>query len=242
MENTGYIALSRQMAMSRQMDVIANNMANMNTPAYQGESMMFVEYLQKTPNGEQTSFVQDIALVRNLTEGQKISTKNDLDLAIAGKGFFEIETELGTRYTRNGTFQLNADGELVTSQGDKVLGEDDQPIVFPPGTGRITIARDGTTSTENGQIGRLRVVRFENQQALIKGANGLYEADGQQPEKAEDAEVLQGMIEGSNVQGITEMTSLINAARSYASAAKIVKDEHERLRRAIQTLGAAPRG
>ena len=241
MENTGYIALSRQMAMSRQMDVIANNMANMNTPAYQGESMMFVEYLQKNPDNEQFSYVQDIALVRNVTEGQKISTKNDLDVAIAGKGFFEIESELGMRYTRNGIFQLNSEGELVTSQGDKVMGEGSSPIVFPPSTDRITIARDGTISTEAGQIGRLNVVRFENEQAMIKGANGLYDADGQEAQEAEDAEILQGMFEGSNVLAIREMTTLIKAARSYAGAAKMIKSEHERLRRAIQTLGSTPR-
>src|SRR3546814_4167301 len=82
MENAGYIALSRQMVLRREMDVIANNMANLNTPAYKGQSMLFVEYLETSDSGEKMSFVQDISLVRNLTEGQMSSTENPLDLAI----------------------------------------------------------------------------------------------------------------------------------------------------------------
>ena len=239
MENTGYIALSRQMTLRRQMDVIANNMANMNTPAYKGQSMLFVEYLETSDSGEKMSFVQDVALVRNLAEGQMTSTTNQLDVAISGDGYFEIDTPTGPRYTRNGVFQLNADGELVTSSGERVLGDGGNAITLPPNSSDITITRDGTVSTDQGPAGRLRLVRFDNEQALVKLANGLYDAEGQDALPAEDAEVMQGMVEGSNVQGIIELTRMIETVRQYSSAGKMVNDEHERQRRAIQSLGGS---
>jgi len=237
MENAGYIALSRQMVLRREMDVIANNMANLNTPAYKGQSMLFVEYLETADNGEKMSFVQDISLVRNLTEGQMTSTENPLDLAIAGDGYFEVETPVGTRYTRNGVFQLNAAGELVTSSGQNVLGEGGNPITLPPNSRDVTVTGDGTISTDQGPAGRLSIVRFEDEQAMVKLADGLYDADGQDALPVEDAEVMQGMVEGSNVQGIIELTRMIETVRSYTNTGKLVNDEHERLRRAIQSLG-----
>jgi len=237
MENAGYIALSRQMTLRREMDVIANNMANLNTPAYKGQSMLFVEYLDTSDTGEKVSFVQDITLVRNLTEGQMTTTENPLDLAIAGNGYFEVETPVGSRYTRDGVFQLNAAGELVTSSGQRVLGEGGTPITLPPNSSDVTITRDGTISTNLGPAGRLRVVRFEDEQAMVKMADGLYDADGQDPQPAEGAEVIQGAIEGSNVQGIIEITKMIETVRNYSATGKLVNDEHERLRRAIQSLG-----
>jgi flagellar basal-body rod protein FlgF len=236
MENAGYIALSRQMVLRREMDVIANNMANLNTPAYKGQSMLFVEYLETSDNGEKMSFVQDISLVRNLTEGQMTTTENPLDLAIAGDGYFEVETPVGTRYTRNGVFQLNAAGELVTSSGQQVLGEGGNPITLPANSRDVTVTRDGTISTDQGPVGRLSIVRFEDEQAMVKLADGLYDADGQDPLANEDAEVVQGMIEGSNVQGIIELTKMIETVRHYSATGKMVNDEHERLRRAIQSL------
>lgn len=237
MENAGYIALSRQMVLRREMDVIANNMANLNTPAYKGQSMLFVEYLETSDSGEKMSFVQDISLVRNLTEGELTSTENPLDLAISGNGYFEVETPVGPRYTRNGVFRLNAEGQLVTAGGQPVLGEGGTPITLPPNSADVTVTRDGTVNTEQGPAGRLRVVRFEDEQTMVKLADGLYDADGQDPLPAEDAQVMQGMVEGSNVQGIIELTRMIETVRSYSSAGKLVNDEHERLRRAIQSLG-----
>ncbi|MGF1591688.1 MAG: flagellar basal-body rod protein FlgF [Kiloniellaceae bacterium] len=237
MENAGYIALSRQMVLRREMDVLANNMANLNTPAYKGQSMLFVEYLETTGSGEKMSFVQDVALVRNLTEGQMTATGNSLDLAISGDAYFEVETPVGPRYTRNGVFQLNGDGELVTSSGQRVLGEGGTAIALPPNSADVTITGDGTVSTDQGPAGRLRLVRFEDQQAMVKLADGLYDADGQDPLPPEGAEVVQGMIEGSNVQGIIELTRMIETVRSYSNTGRLVNDEHERLRRAIQSLG-----
>ena len=237
MENPGYIALSRQMALRTNMDIIAHNLANMNTPAFRGEGLMFSEYLDKVEGGEKISMVQDLSILRDLRPGQMTTTQNPLDLAISGNGYFAIETEFGERYTRNGVFQLNGDGELVTSQGHIVQGDVGGAIVIPPDAGTITIAKDGTISTEDGQIGKLRLVSFENEQMLQRLANGLHDPMGEQPVDAEDAEIIQGMIEGSNVAGVVEMTKMMAVMRSYQSASRFAEQEHERQRRAIQDLG-----
>ncbi len=247
METPGYIALSRQMVLRRQLDVIANNIANMDSPGYRGESMMFVEYLadtkDKVPAGlRKISYVQDIASVRDLSEGAKTVTDNPLDLAINGNGYFAIESENGERYTRNGAFMLDGDGQIVTTSGLPLLNDNGQPMVIPPSAGRIDVARDGTVSyhdQEGGdvvEVGRIQIVQFENEYALKKDAQLMFRADGQEPLPAEDAEILQGFIEKSNVKGVVEMTRLMQTVNSYQSAGRVVEAEHERQRRAIQTL------
>lgn len=238
MENTGYIALSRQSVLRRKMDIIANNLANMTTPAFKGEDMMFVEHLKKTGNNDRVSLVQDLALLRNLNAGPMSKTDNPLDLAINGDGYFAVETPDGERYTRNGTFQLNQDGQIVTTQGDLVLGIDGNAITIPPNEPHISVARDGSISAGETLIGRIQIVGFENEQELEKLSNSMYARGNQEPQAAEGSEIAQGMIEGSNVQGIVEMTKMITTVRSYASTSKLVDQEHERQRRAIQVLAS----
>jgi flagellar basal-body rod protein FlgF len=247
METPGYVALSRQAALRRELDIIANNIANMDTPAFRGESMLFVEHLADTkdraPVGlRKISYVQDIATVPDLAEGAKVATDNPLDLAINGKGYFVVEGEEGERYTRNGNFMRDADGQIVTTGGLPVLNDAGQPMILPDTAGRVDVARDGTVSyhDQNGgavvRLGRLQIVAFENEYALKKDAEALFRAENQDPQPAQDAEVLQGFVEKSNVKGVVEMTKLIHTVNSYQSAGKLVDAEHERQRRAIQTL------
>lgn len=239
MEIPGYVALSRQAALRREIDLVANNLANLNTTGYRGESMLFVDFLQDTGSdlGE-VAFVQDRAVVRDLRPGPLRATGNPLDLAIAGEGYFSVETPDGEeRFTRDGGFTLDARGRIVTSAGDPVLDRRGQPIALPPEAESIQVARDGSVSTEAGLVGRLKVTAFDNAQQLTKEAGGLYAA-GEDVARAPaaDAAVRQGMLEASNVEGVVEMTRLIELVRSYQSAAKLAESEHERQRRAIQTL------
>src|SRR6185312_11727364 len=152
MENATYVALSSQMAIQRQMDVVANNLANASTPAFKGEEMLFSQYLVR-PSGQRSpiAFVQDAGTVRDLREGPITQTGNPLDLAISGQGYFAVQTPLGVRYTRNGHFQLDSQGQIVTSQGYPVLTNSGQPLVVPANTHGITVATDGTVSV--GQDG-----------------------------------------------------------------------------------------
>jgi flagellar basal-body rod protein FlgF len=240
MENTTYIALSRQAALWRQMEVVANNMANANTPAYKGEQMMFREYLLPTRSsdrafGGKLSFVQDIGIMRNTAEGPLVKTDNPLDIALHGDGYFQIETEAGMRYSRNGHFRLDETGMLVTSQGFAVMDTRDQPIIFAPNEKTIAISPDGTVTTETGRVAAIKVVRFANEQDLRKSGDGLYDTN-QEAQIVERPNMVQGMMEESNVQPIAEMTRMISVLREYEHNQKMIEVEHDRTMKAMQIL------
>ncbi len=240
MENTSFIALSRQGTLRRQMSVIANNIANMNTTGFKGEKMMFIQHIVKTPSSDRLgqdrlAFVRDIATVRDTSEGPLKRTGNPLDVAISGDGYFVVETPSGELYTRNGHFRMDETGQLVTQNGDPVLSDGGQPFFFSPEDTDITISRDGTVSTENGTLGRLRVVSFENKQDLRMVAGGLM-ASNKTAEDMDSPDLVQHMLEGSNVQPIIEMTRMIETQRSYDGAKKLIDREDERIKRMINEL------
>jgi len=236
MENSLIIALSRQSVLSRQMDVIATNLANLETAGFKAENMIFTELLEQTAEGEVLSLVHDVSFVRDLSEGPMVGTQNPLDLAIHGQGYFVVDTPDGERYTRHGVFQLDDGGQIVTTEGHPVLNNGGAPIVVPLDTSTITITRDGTISADAQEIGQIKLVSFENPQALSKIGSGLYEAIGQTPTTDPDSEVLQGMVENSNVKGVVEMTRMIDTVRSYQAAAKLADTEHQRILDAIEAL------
>ena len=241
MENTAFIALSRQSALGRQLSVVANNIANMNTTGFKGEKMMFVEHLVRSRGGDRVmglklSYVRDIATVRDTSEGPLVTTGNPFDLAIRGDGYFVIETDKGEQYTRNGRFSLNEEGELVTSQGNPVLSDNGNPFVFGPGDRDVTISRDGTVSTKNGQLGKIRIVSFENQQQSQVTAGGLLSTRAR-AEDVEQPNMIQGALEGSNVQPIIEMAEMIRIQRSYDSVKNFIQREDDRIKRMVKDLG-----
>ena len=241
MENTAFIALSRQSALGRQLSVVANNIANMNTTGFKGEKMMFVEHLVRSRGGDRIlgpklAYVRDIATMRDTSEGPLMTTGNPFDLAIRGDGYFVIDTENGERYTRNGRFRLDEEGQLVTGLGDPVLSDSGNPFVFGPGDRDVTISRDGTVSTKNGQLGKIRVVSFENQQQSEVAAGGLLSS--QLPsEDVEGPDVVQGALEGSNVEPIIEMAQMIRVQRSYDSVKNFIEREDDRIKRMVKDLG-----
>jgi len=243
MENPSYIALSHQMALRRQMDVIATNIANSSTPSFKAERLMFEELVAgKAPypasGGPRRglSFVNEAGMLRDTTDGGMIQTGNTLDLAINGAGYFVVETPAGPRYTRNGNFRLDQDGRIVTNDGYALLDGQNQPIRVRPGETRIEISAKGAVATESGEVGRIRIVAFEDEQSLRKMGSGLYDTD-QDPQPAGPAtDVRQGMIEGSNVKSVVEITTMMEVMRRYQSAQKMIDSEHELHRRAIEKL------
>jgi flagellar basal-body rod protein FlgF len=218
------------------MDVIATNLANLTTTAFKAEQMIFAEQITETAEGEFISIVHDVSFVRDLEEGPTTGTNNPLDLAIHGEGYFVVETPDGPRYTRHGVFQVNDSGQITTTDGNPVLNTGNAPILVPPNTAILDIARDGTISADTAEIGRFQVVRFENEQALKKLGNSLYDAETQNPEPAPGTEVLQGIVENSNVTGVTEMTRMIDTVRAYQAAAQLTDTEHQRILDAIEAL------
>jgi flagellar basal-body rod protein FlgF len=235
MEMLSYIALSRQMAVNRQMEVVANNLANMNTTAFRGENILFEEFLQGS-GSRKSSFVQDYGMLRDLREGEMKPTGGPLDFAVSGKGFFTVETPEGPRYTRNGQFRLDAQGKLTSNEGFPILDDGGRPIVIDARDGQPQVAKDGTINTQRGgKVARIALVSFQNEMAMRKTEGSLYTTD-EQPTETTDGKVLQGMIENSNVVPIVEMTRMIELSRTYQASQKLMQDDHERLRKAIDRL------
>lgn len=245
MDNSLLISLSHQLASYRSMDVIANNLANVSTPAFQREEPTFQEYVTQVPPAEgqtgiQTlSFVQDAGVVRDLSEGHLDTTNAPFDLAIHGQGYFVVQTSGGERYTRNGHFTLDASGQIVTSNGDPVQG-DGGPITITPDDGDVHIAQDGTVSGKNGEIGKIRIVDFANPRALVKEGASLYAANGQSPASADNFLLESGMLETSNVQPVIEISHMIEVMRAYQATATLSQTQEDLMRQAIDKLGSMP--
>ena len=244
MENSIYTGLSLQIALQAKMDLIANNIANLNTPGYKGQNMVFTEYIAKTDNGEKPkdnlSMVLDFGHYQNTQAGPIQATGNPLDVALQGPGWFGVQTPEGTMYTRAGNFQINNNGELVTGTGLLVAGEGGGTITIPPDAREVKISNDGTIATDQGQIGRIGVFEFTNEQDLEAAGNGLYKAPANDPgAAAQNTQVLQGMLEGSNVQPVLEMTRMIDTLRSYQNTQRMLQNEHDRERTMIQRMTRA---
>jgi len=240
METVTYIATSRQMALKNKVDVIANNIANMSTTGYKRQRMIFEEFLvkphQTNPrNDGPYTMVLDAGTYRQDEQGALHRTDNPLDVALQGEGYFNVRTANGTRFTRAGSFALNDQRELVTQSGLPVLGTNGNELRVPAGASRITITADGTISSDAGQIGQLQISQFTRPQELVEEGDGLYSAV-ETAIDAEDVQVMQGMLEKSNVQPIVEMTDMIDAMRAYQSVVNILQTDHERQRTANQRL------
>jgi flagellar basal-body rod protein FlgF len=254
MQNTLLIGLSRQVALKRELDVVANNIANMNTPGFKGDGAVFEEYVSETARSgdlpgrdSRVSFVRDRATWVDLSQGAIERTGNMLDVAIEGRGFLAVQTPRGERYTRNGALQINAGGELVTSEGYQVLGESG-PITLQPTDSRITISRDGTISVREGgnatteaQRGKLRLIAFEQAGRLQKDGAGTFKApEDATPQADTQSRLVQGAIEKSNVRGVVEISRMIEVTRSYAHVATMLAQQTELKQSALSKLAEVP--
>lgn len=236
MENSIYLALSRQMVLSTNMDIVANNIANLGTHGFRGQNPVFEEYLSDPRDGDDPlSFVYDYGQYETTTPGSFEQTGNPFHVALNGPGFVGIQAPGGvTAYTRDGNFQKTQDGTLVTSAGFPVIG-DGGPIVIPDSATSISIDEKGVVSSQDGAIAQLMVVEFDNTQDLEAMGNNLYRTDS--PSRpAENTIVANGYLEGSNVQPVVEMTRMVEILRSFQSTQRLLDGEHERLRSAIQVL------
>lgn len=239
MENATYIGLSRLSTMRREMDAIANNLANMNSNAYKGERVMFEEFLKGPNQKEKSSFVNDFGVLRDFRAGKLEQTGNTFDVAISGNGYLTVDTPQGRRYTRDGHLRLDADRRLVTAGGHPVLDNRDREIILPPDAqgGTPAISSDGTINIGQQQVAKIDLVTFDSEQELRKTAQGLY-ATAQEPKAAvAGSTLIQGMLEASNVEPIIEMTNMMELLRQYEGTKNLLDGEHERLKMAIQRLG-----
>ena len=243
MENAQLITLSRATALNRQMNIVANNVANVNTTGYKSENLLFEEFISPEGSAEafktgdrDLSFVLDDRTVGNFATGTLETTGSQLDVAIQGDGFFAVQTPAGERYTRAGSFTLDPTGQLTTHDGNPVLGEGG-PIVFDASDTQVTIASDGTITGANGEIGRLRVVNFEDPQQLNRVGSTLFSAEDAQQIATENTKVVQFTLENANVDAISQISQMIEVQRAYDELANIMREQNDLRETAIQRLG-----
>lgn len=238
MENALLVGLSAQIALRRNMDIIANNLANVSTTGFKRETPMFEELLAPVQadnaSMREISFVRDWGILRDMTSGALLQTGSAFDVAVEGDGMLVVRTAEGDRYTRDGHMKLDAQGTIVTSNGDPIIGEGG-PITLPQGTTEIKIAQDGTISTKEGPLGRLSIVAFPPG-ALHKQGKNLYSAEGT-PDQPKNTRVLQGMIERSNVEPVYEMTQMIEVLRAYQHSTETLNTTDELIRKALNRIG-----
>ncbi|GBR32551.1 flagellar basal-body rod protein FlgF [Gluconobacter kondonii] len=241
MENSTYIALSRMDAQQRAMSVVADNMSNASTVGYKRENVLFSDFLShqhgsKQAEGADTeSYTQDRATYRDFQQGDMQSTGNPLDLALGGEGYFQVRTANGVRLTRAGRFEEQQDGAVVDESGNALLDRDGQPIVIPQTDHRITISADGVISTETGEQGQIGIVTAQDDNKLQAEGSRLLRTD--QPTTAvERPNIVQGMVEGSNVQMMTEVTKMMEIQRNFQFMAQFVDAEATRQKNAIDKI------
>jgi flagellar basal-body rod protein FlgF len=254
MENALLIGLSRQMVLSHELDVVANNIANVDTTGYKSDRAAFSEYLTTgaanqrfSGRDRRMSFVEDRATWIDYSPGALTRTGDPLNVAIDGKGYFTVQTPRGQRYTRNGAFGVNGTGQLVTSEGYQVLG-DGGPITFQPTDHDISISQSGIitvregASTTDSQRGKLQLASFARPQALQKDGSSTFMApNGVNPDPAPtNTRVVQGSIEKSNVNAVAEMARMIEITRSYSDIAAILQQQGDQRRNALQQLSQLP--
>ena len=232
MENSTYILTTSQRALRQRLEVISNNIANMNTPGFKADRATFRDVLAKTSPGGREYYAQTQGTFTDFREGAMTPTANQFDVALGQDGFLVVDTPAGERYTRSGRLQLNADRQLVTAAGNPIQGQGG-PITIPEGTSQVLINKDGSITANEQNIDRLRVVRFEDNAALQKTYGNMYVAAAE-PVDMENPNVLQGMLESSNVQAIAEVTEMMGVLRSYQSVSKTVQKEDGRIKKMIE--------
>jgi flagellar basal-body rod protein FlgF len=243
MQPSNLILLSGQMALSQAMDVVANNVANASTTGFKREGIEFDALLSSpSPDKPALHFVVDRATYRDTSSGPITTTNNPLDIAIHGSGYFQVQQPDGSMaYTRAGSFQLNPDGQIVTLSGLPLMGDGGQAITLPNTVSELNISGDGfiTARTDNGkdlaQLGKLSVVQFDNDQQMQSAGNGLY-TTSQSPQTATNSSFVQGAVEQSNVQPVTEITTMIRIMRSYEQVTNMISMENARHSNALDKL------
>lgn len=235
MENAGYVTLTRQSGLMREMEIIAHNIANAATTGYRQQGLVFSEFVKAIDDNESLSMAAARIKKTSQSQGTLTQTGNTLDLAIEGQGFFQLETPDGVRLTRAGAFNVDATGDIVTSDGYRVLDAGGAPINVPQGQSDVQVAADGTVSLGERLLGQIGVVEPEAGADLEREAGVLFKTDAAL-ELSEDGQVLQGHLEGSNVDAISQLTRMIEVQRAYEIGQKLLDMDHEQTRNALQTL------
>ncbi|MGX0974696.1 flagellar basal-body rod protein FlgF [Roseovarius sp. MBR-51] len=235
METAGYTTLTRQSGLLRELQVVANNIANAATTGYRQEGLIFSEFIKRSEGGPSLSMAQGNVRMTSTVQGPLTPTGGTLDLAIEGEGFFLIETPSGERLTRAGAFTLSAQGDLVTPDGFRVLDAGGAPVFLPPDAKSIGLSPDGTLSDNGRPLAQIGLVRPIDSLDMIRQDGVLFRTNGGF-EPVEDGRVLQGFLEGANVDPIGQIARMIEVQRAYEMGQSFLDSENERVMTALDSL------
>ncbi len=235
MDASGYVTLSRQSGLLSQMDAIANNIANASTTGFKREGTLFSEYVARAGDGPSLSIGFGNTRVVDLQQAGISATGGSLDFAIEGEGFFMVQTPQGNMLTRAGSFMPGADGTLQTADGFPVLDGSGTSIFIPPDAKTIGVAEDGTISADGTPLSKLGLWGPSDPLTLTHQQGTLFSAASYQP--AEGGKIIQGHLEDSNVDPVSEVAKMISVQRAYELGQSFLDREDDRARTVIQTLG-----
>ena len=241
-----YNLASGMLTQNRNLDVISNNITNSLTPGFKKDTMTSStfqeEMIARTGNLDKSTpqTLNSMAMMRVATgtvtdfqQGQLEETGNALDVALTSDGFFQIQTENGYVYTRNGSFSIDDQGYLALSEVGRVMGNNGAIYL---GTDEIQIDSSGTISLPDGTVaGTIAVVNFEDKTQLEKAENGVFTANAQG--NAINGTMTQGSVEQSNVDAIDEMIGMMESQRALQSAAQVLKIYDEMMSKAVNDIG-----
>ncbi|MEL6921132.1 MAG: flagellar hook-basal body complex protein [Pseudomonadota bacterium] len=235
MDNTGYITLSRQSGLMREMQIVANNIANTATTGYRQEGLVFSEFVKGVDGGASLSMGHGNVRQTSFVQGTLTQTGGTFDFAIEGDGFFLIQTPDGERLTRAGSFSPNGAGDLVTQDGYGVLDAGGAPVFIPPGVKSLSVSPDGTISADGNFVGQIGLVQPLDQSGLVREGGVLFTSEaGFEP--SETARVMQGFLEESNVDPIGQLARMIEVQRAYELGQSFLDSEDERVRRTMDAM------
>jgi len=235
MDNAGYTAITRQSGLVRELQTVANNIANAATTGYRSEGLLFTEFVHGLRDAPSLSMAAANARQTSMVQGQLTETGGDFDFALEGDGFFLVETPQGERLTRAGSFALSLAGDLVTHDGHLVLDPGGAPLFVPPDVTTLDVGKDGTMSADGRLIGQLAIVRPLDPQMMEREGGVLFASEaGYEPDP--DTRVSQGFLEGSNVNPLVQVARLVEVQRAYEMGQSFMEAENERIRNTIQTL------
>ena len=235
MDNAIYANLTRQSGLMREMQLIANNIANAATTGYRQEGLVFSEFIRRIDGGESLSMATATVRDTSMLQGSMTQTGGNLDLAIDGDGFFLVETAQGQRLTRAGHFMVSATGDLVTPAGHMVLDAGGAPVFVPPDAVDLSVSGDGTISAGGQPLGQIGVVMPIDPMTLTRETGTLFRSE-QGTVPSDTGRVLQGFLESSNVDPVGQIARMIQVQRAYEMGQALLEREDERIRTAIKTF------